>query len=111
MTDRSDDIGPILVDKAKSLADHDGVPYGITHLIAAAEHLGAAIRREMDKLISEFVPHGMVVATAPLGSVPEVVQVEKPATAPKEQPSAAEPEPAAEASTIPAAAAIAEVEQ
>ena len=58
MTVQSPDVADMIVDQAKALAEHDGVPHGLTHLIAAAEAVVAAVRREMDRLIAEFVPHG-----------------------------------------------------
>jgi DNA segregation ATPase FtsK/SpoIIIE-like protein len=65
MTVQSPDVAELIVDQAKVLAEHDGVPHGLTHLIAAAEAVVAAVRREMDRLIAEFAPHGAPALNAP----------------------------------------------
>ena len=66
MTVQSPDVADMIVDQAKALAEHDGVPHGLTHLIAAAEAVVAAVRREMDRLIAEFVPHGTAAPSVPV---------------------------------------------
>jgi hypothetical protein len=111
MTVQSPDVAELIVDQAKALAEHDGVPHGLTHLIAAAEAVVAAVRREMDRLIAEFVPHGAPAQSVqaepdlPREPAPPVVEAE-PAPAP--------PEPVDQRSTDvnePAATTAAEVER
>ncbi len=69
MTVQSPNVAEMVVDHAKALAEHDGVPYGVTHLIAASDAVVAAVRREMDRLIAEFIPHG-APSGAHTGAVP-----------------------------------------
>ena len=56
-------IRQMIEQRARALADHDGVAATIMHLHAAANGLGTEIRRELDSLVSEFRPAGAAMVT------------------------------------------------